>query len=147
MDNINWLSMILATITPVSIGIIYYNKAIFGKAWSDSNNLIDNYAKKSNTPILVIISIIFSFLLAFFLLNFNNGGINQEGQFDTFSHGAWHGAFIAITVASPIVLLNSLFGTKSWKTVLINILYWIITLALMGGILDALNHWENVVIS
>lgn len=27
---------------------------------------------------------------------------------------------------------------------LINVFYWIITLALMGGILDAMNHWQNI---
>ena len=87
-----------------------------------------------------------SFFLSFFLLNFNNSGINQEGDFDTFQHGVWHGTFIAITVASPIIVLNGLFGQKSWKNMLINIVYWIITLAIMGGILDAMNHWKNVVI-
>ena len=26
---------------------------------------------------------------------------------------------------------------------LINIGYWIVSLALMGGVLDAMNHWPN----
>ena len=68
----------------------------------------------------------------------------QEGEFDTFKHGAWHGIFIAIAVATPIIVVNGLFGHKAWKKILINILYWVITLALMGGILDAMNHWTNI---
>ncbi|GGI57721.1 DUF1761 family protein [Winogradskyella haliclonae] len=144
MDNINWLSMILSTITPLVIGLTYFHKKVFGKALSDS---IDTSDKKLNKFILVIVSLILSFFLSFFLLNFNNDGINQEGDFDTFGHGVWHGVFIAITVVSPVVIITETFGLKRWKNMLIIICYWIITLALMGGLLDAMNHWENVIVS
>ena len=144
MDDINWLSMVLATITPMVIGFFYYHKAIFGKAWMDSIGMTDEKAKKGNRVVPIVVSIVLSFFLSFFLLNFNNSGINQEGDFDTFRHGAWHGMFIAITTVSPVIVINGFFGQKSWKNMLINIFYWIITLALMGGILDVMNHWENV---
>lgn len=142
MDNINWFSMALATITPLCIGYFYYHKALFGKAWADAAVT----HKKSNKVITLIVALVLSFLLSFFLLNFNNSGINQEGDFDTFQHGAWHGAFIAITTVTPVIVIHGFFGQKTWKFMLINILYWVITLALMGGILDAMNHWENIVI-
>ena len=144
MDSINWLSMVLATITPLFIGYIYYHKALFGKVWMASIGMDDKKMKNINTIVVVAVSILLSFFLSFFFLNFNNSGINQEGEFDTFRHGAWHGIFVAITVVFPVIMINGLFGRKSWKHILINIFYWIITLALMGGILDAMNHWENV---
>lgn len=144
MDNINWLSMVLATITPMFIGFFYYHNAVFGKAWMDSISMNDENVKQLNTTVAFGVSIILSFLLSFFLLNFNNDGINQEGDFDTFAHGVWHGSFIAVTVVTPVIVTNGFFGRKSWKNMLVNIFYWVITLALMGGILDAMNHWENV---
>lgn len=146
MDEINWFSMFLATITPMLVGLIYYHEAIFGRAWTDSISWTEKKVKKSNRIVALGISIMTSFLLSFFLLNFNNGGINQEGDFDTFQHGVWHGIFIAITVVTPIIVTNGSYGKQSWKKILINIFYWIITLALMGGILDAMNHWENVIL-
>lgn len=36
------------------------------------------------------------------------------------------------------------WAKRTWKHMLINIFYWIITLALMGGILDAMNQWKNI---
>jgi hypothetical protein len=144
MDNTNWISMVLATITPMFIGFFYYHKKVFGKVWLDSTSLTDKKTKKPNKIVAIGISIILSFFLSFVLLNFNNSGINQEGDFDTFLHGAWHGTFMAITVVSPVIVINGFFGRKPWKNMLINIFYWIITLALMGGIVDAMNHWENV---
>lgn len=146
MDNINWLSMVLATMTPMVIGYFYYHKALFGKVWMDSIGITDKKTNKVNTVITVGVALVFSFFLSFFLLDFNNGGINQEGDFDTFKHGVWHGVFIAITTVTPVIIVNGLFGKRVWKNMLINILYWVITLALMGGILDAMNHWENIVL-
>ena len=146
MDNINWLSMVLATAMPLILGLIFFNNALFGNVLrgTPSNNNLD--AKKASSVITLIVLVVFSFFLSFFLLNFNNSGINQEGDFDTFLHGIWHGTFIAITVASPVIFAIGYFSKMSWRKMLILILYWIVTLALMGGILDAMNHWENVVI-
>ncbi len=127
----------------MGIGLAYFHKNAFGKVWSDSIGASD---KKLNKITLIIISLILSFFLSFFLLNFNNSGINQEGDFDTFGHGVWHGVFIAITVVTPVVVITGIFARNRWKNMLIMILYWIITLALMGGILDAMNHWENVIV-
>lgn len=146
MDKINWFSMLLATITPMLVGSIYYHNAIFGKVWKDPITSTEIEVKKSNRIVAIGISIIISFLLSFFLLVFNNTGINQEGDFDNFLHGVWHGIFIAITVIIPVIVVNGFYGKHSWKKIIIQIPYWIITLALMGGILDAMNHWENIVI-
>ena len=146
MANVNWLSMILATMTPVVIGSIYYHRSLFGKAWANSLAVPVGKLKGSNRVVILVAGTALSFLLSFFLLNFNNSGIGQEGQFDTFKHGAWHGAFVAVTIVTPVLLINAYFGKRNWKNILINWIYWIITLALMGGILDAMNHWENIVI-
>ncbi|WP_298903165.1 DUF1761 domain-containing protein [uncultured Psychroserpens sp.] len=144
MDDINWFSMALASITPLCIGFLYYHKNLFGKVWTSTIDISDKTVKKPNRIVTVIVAIVLSFILSFFLLNFNNSGFNQEGDFDTFAHGAWHGTFIAITTVTPVIVVNGLFGQRHWKHMGINILYWIITLALMGGILDAMNHWNNV---
>ena len=138
--------MVLATIMPLIIGYIYYHKSLFGNVWRDSLALAETSGKQFNTPSVLIFALVFSFLLAFFLLNFNNSGINQEGDFDNFQHGAWHGTFIAITVVLPVIVINGYFGRKNWKNMLINLGYWIITLTLMGGVIDAMNHWENIII-
>lgn len=144
MDKVNWLSMILASLTPMFIGFFYYHKAVFGKVWMDSINLTEEKVKETNNVVMVGVSILFSFILSVFLLNFNNDGINQEGEFDTFQHGAWHGAFVAILVVIPTIVLNGLLEKKAWKNMLINSVYWMFTLAVMGGILDVMNHWRNL---
>ena len=142
MGTINWLSMVIATLIPLVVGFIYYNKNLFGTAWMNSLGKTEEDLKKGNKAVIFGLSIVLSFLLAFFLLNFNNSP-GQEGEFDTFKHGAFHGFFISVVVGIPIMVINGLFELKKAKNMLINIGYWILTLVLMGGVVDAMNHWPN----
>ncbi len=142
MENINWLSLVLATLVPIAIGFVYYHKALFGKAWMASIGMTEEKQKEGNMAMILGISLVMSFLIAFFMLNFCNGA-GQEGEFDTFKHGAAHGGILSVFLIIPIFITNGLFEQKSWSNMLINAGYWIITLALMGGILDSMNHFPG----
>ena len=142
MENeINWFSVLLTTFLPIGIGLLYFHPRVFGKFTGITSN--EPTWRKRNIPALIA-SLALSFLLSVFLLNFNNDGINQEGDFDTFRHGAWHGVFVALLIAFPVTVTNGFFGRTPWKKIAVTLIYWIIVLALMGGILDAMNHWENI---
>jgi Protein of unknown function (DUF1761) len=142
MENLNWLSMIIATLIPLIIGFIYYNPKVLGTVWMKSLGLSEEDLKKGNMAVTFGVSLIMSFLIAFFLVNFNNSP-GQEGEFDNFGHGAWHGVFIGVVVAMPVLVTNGLFELKNFKNLVLNVTYWLITLGLMGGVLDAMNHWPN----
>jgi hypothetical protein len=140
--SINWVSMVIATLIPMVMGFVWYHKAVFGKAWMDSIGMTEEKAKNANMPVVFGVSLVMAFLLAFFFVNFNNGP-GQEGEYDSFKHGAFHGVFITIVVVMPVMVTNALFEQKSWKNILINLGYWAVTLALVGGVVDAMNHWAN----
>ena len=142
MENVNWLSMIIATLLPMIVGFIYYHPKVAGTVWMKSLGLTEEDLNKGNMPVIFGVSLVMSFLLAFFLINFNNSP-GQEGEFDTFGHGVWHGVFVGIIIATPVLVTNGLFERKNAKNLLINVIYWVITLGLMGGVLDAMNHWPN----
>jgi hypothetical protein len=56
-------------------------------------------------------------------------------KFRTFKHGAFHGTLAALFLALPITGIIALFERKSAKYVLIHTGYWIVTMALIGGVL------------
>lgn len=143
MENLNVLSLVLATIVPTVTGFIFYHKALFGKAWMDSVGLTEEKQKEANMGKLIGFSVVMSFLIAFFMLNFCNGA-GQEGVFDTYKHGAGHGAVISLFFVIPLFISNGLFAQQPMKTALINGLYWMITLAIMGAVLDGMNHFPNI---
>jgi hypothetical protein len=143
MEHMNWLSLILAAIVPMVTGFLWYSPWLFGKAWMASIGMTEEKQKEGNMPVIFVISFIMSLLMAFFLTNFNNG-IGQEGEFDTLGHGMAHGVVLSLFLIIPVFVSNGLFEQKGWKNTLINAGYWMLTLAIMGGIVDAMNHWPNV---
>ena len=66
---------------------------------------------------------------------FQNFMATYGDRFRTFGHGALHGTMIGLFVVLPVMGTNALFERKSLKYVAINVGYWIVTLAIMGGIL------------
>ena len=141
MPPVNWLSFAIAVLIPMILGFIWYNPKVFGKAWMESIGMTEEKAKEANMPLTFGLSLVLSALLAFFLINFVNAPVEQEGIYDTFKHGAFHGAFLGVVVVIPVMVTNGLFEQKSWKNMLINVAYWTLAMALMGGVLDAMNTW------
>jgi len=142
MPTPNILAIVLAALIPMLMGFIYYHPKVFGKVWMESLGLTEEDLKKGNMAVLFGVSLVMSFLLSMFLL-VNVDGPGQEGQFDSFKHGAFHGTLIGFMVAMPVLVTNGLFERKNLKNLAINTLYWVITIALMAGVIDALNHWPN----
>lgn len=107
-----------------------------------SLNMTEEDAKKANMALIMGVSLVMSFLMSMFILP-NVDGYGQEGAFDNFRHGAFHGVAMGLMIATPVMVFNGLFEQRSWKLMAINIGFWVVSMALMGGILDAMNHWPN----
>jgi hypothetical protein len=56
-------------------------------------------------------------------------------NFRTFKHGALHGFLSGVTIALPILAVNSMFERKGFKYIAINSGFWIVCMALMGGVI------------
>jgi hypothetical protein len=62
--DINWLAVVLATLSSMVIGWIWYNKAGFGDIWLKLSKV---NPKKFNTPLAMGSAVVSSFLLAWSL--------------------------------------------------------------------------------
>jgi hypothetical protein len=60
---------------------------------------------------------------------------NYGDRFRTFRHGALHGILSGLFLAMPVIAIMAVFERKSLKYVVINAGYWIVTLAIMGGLI------------
>ena len=58
-------------------------------------------------------------------------------EFRTFKHGTFHGTLGGLAFALPILGTNALFERKGFKYIAINVGFWTISMALMGGIICA----------
>jgi hypothetical protein len=163
--EINWLAVLVAALVPMAMGFIYYNPKVVGTAWMNASGMTEEKAKGANMPLVFGLSFVFSFMLAISMNNltihqFNIPGLfNVHGQMPaegtpeaafiadffakygmlhrTFTHGLVHGMIAVVFFGLPIMATNALFERKSFKYVLINFVYWFLTVGIMGGIVCA----------
>ena len=161
----NILIVLATAAIPMILGFIWYNPKVFGNAWMKASDMTEEKIKSSNMALILIVTFVFGFLLAFILQTIvihqfsllgilaNEPGImdptSENGKwlvdfmakhgnnFRTFKHGALHGTMAGLLIALPIVGINALFERRGFKYIAINTGYWTICLALMGGTLCA----------
>ncbi|MGZ4038794.1 MAG: DUF1761 domain-containing protein, partial [Bacteroidia bacterium] len=149
---------------PMVLGFIWYNPKVLGKAWMEASGMTEEKAKNANMALVFGLSFLFSFFLAFalqFLVIHQSGvtslfykqPINDPStemgalykkimdtlgtSYRTFKHGALHGTIGGFMIALPILATNAMFEGKGFKYIAINAGYWIICMALMGGLICA----------
>jgi hypothetical protein len=165
MVKMNILIVLATAVIPMILGFIWYNPKVFGNAWMKASDMTEEKIKSSNMALILIVTFVFGFLLAFILQTIvihqfsllgilaNEPGImdptSENGKwlvdfmakhgnnFRTFKHGALHGTMAGLLIALPIVGINALFERRGFKYIAINTGYWTICLALMGGTLCA----------
>jgi len=139
----NWLAILVSALIPLIIGSIWYHPKAFGTVWMNATGITEDKLKNMSPAKAYIVALIFSVVLSFYLyINVLTGGPDdmRHGQeiYMTFKHGAAHGAFLGLFVVLPFLATNAMFEMKSAKYIFINVFYWIVSLALMGG---TLNGW------
>jgi hypothetical protein len=160
--ELNYYIFFLAALIPLIIGFVWYGP-IFGTAWMKEMSFTKESLAGKNMTLTFILSYVFSFLIAFFLIpatihqmgvystlagepgfTENTGGAftyfqefmaNYGDRFRTFKHGAFHGVLTGAFLVLPIIAINAMFERKGVKYIAINAGYWIVCLALMGGLI------------
>lgn len=131
-----YLWNVVAAIVPMVIGFIWYNPKVFGKIWQKDVGLTDEQVEGGNMPLIFGLSFLGALIMSFPLAYLANHG---GEEFNTFKHGAFHGAFIGFTVAGMVLLSNGLFSRRSLRGIFLDIAYWTVTIAVMSGILGAMQ--------
>lgn len=160
MDFLNPIAILLAAVSALVVGFIWYNPKVFGNAWMKAAGMTDEQIKGGNMAKIFGMALLFAFLLAMAMpamvihqmgvfslaqgelgmLPTYDAFLNDYGDaYRTFKHGAFHGILAGVFIALPILGTNALFERKSAKYILINSGYWIVTLAVMGAIICGLK--------
>ncbi|WP_341215574.1 DUF1761 domain-containing protein [uncultured Wocania sp.] len=156
MDFLNFPAILVAAVSALVVGFIWYNPKVFGNAWMQAAGMTDEQVKGGNMAKIFILAFIFAFLLAMTMMQMSihqTGALSLVGgdasaalpsyaafmadygdAFRTYKHGALHGVLAGVFVALPIIGTNALFERKNAKYIFINSGYWIVTLGVMGAI-------------
>lgn len=158
-----WYIPFIAALIPLVVGFVWYNPKVFGSAWMKATGMTEEKAKGANMPLIFGLTYLFSLMMCLVLMSstihqlhlfslfadspgMGTAGSETQTVFDglmekygtnfrTFKHGAFHGVLLGLSIALPIIGINSLFERKSFKYIAINAGYFIVSFALMGGLI------------
>lgn len=166
MEHLNWIGILAASLVPLAVGMLYYNDRVMGRAWMRYAEVDEARLKRGNMAVIFGLTLVFSVLLSLFMVPLvlhishvfsviaqpGGGPADPNGEpyrdamtfyqkygqnFRTFRHGALHGTIAALMGAWPVIGINALFERRGWRYVGIHLGYWVLTFALMGGIVCA----------
>jgi len=144
MPDYNFLAIAAAALVPMILGGLYYGP-LFGKQWAASTGKTMEELEPNNKAVTYGLALLVAFILAFSIktnIELTHKDVNSAGElifgsFHTFKHGALHGLMTGVLVVTPVIVSLSLFHKMSAKNILLNVVFWLLAMALMGGIVDA----------
>ena len=128
--SINWLSVLIASVSAFAIGSLWYSSLLAGNAWQKELNLSDDAIKNANMPLIFGLAFILEFIAALVLDMF----IGREA---TLWSGITAGALVSIAWVATSIGTNYLFARKSFRLFLIDSGYYVVFFMVMGAILGA----------
>lgn len=155
--EMNWLAILLAALSTLVVGFIWYNPKTFGNIWMRESGVTEEKMKGSNMALIFGLSFIYAIMISL-ILNFLTihqwgavgmiGGkynealpsyaafMNDYGtHFRTFKHGALHGFMSGVLLAFPLIATNAMYERRSFKYALVTSGFWIVCFTIMGGII------------
>lgn len=159
----NYLIVALTALIPLVVGFIWYNPSVFGKTWMRASGMRPEDAGRGNMALVFILTYVFSLMVSMFLMGAvihqahiysifaNEPSVKDPNSelgkymadfmsrfghnFRTFKHGAFHGTLVALFFGLPIISILAMFERKRFNYIAVHTGYWIVCLALMGGVI------------
>lgn len=155
--NFNWIALLLAALSALFIGFIWYSPKVFGTIWLKEIGMTEEEMKGTNMFKMLAGTFIYAFLIAFilqFLVIHQLGAYGMIGgkpelakpsfaafmadygtAFRTFKQGALHGFMSGLFLALPLIGTGAMYEKRSFKYVLIAGGFWVVCFTIMGGII------------
>ena len=129
-SDINWLSVIVATISAFAIGSLWYSPVLFSKIWQKEVKLSDEDMKTASMPVIFGSTFVLQFIAAVVLDMYLTPYANLAA-------GIKAGLFVSIAFIATAYGTTYLFSRKSMRLFLIDAGYYVVLYVVMGGILGA----------
>ncbi|MEM9390592.1 MAG: DUF1761 domain-containing protein [Bacteroidota bacterium] len=127
-STLNWLAIVVATISTFVIGAIWYGP-VFGKVWMQENGFTEEDLKEANMAKIYGTAFILELVMAVNLALFLKGLSVPDGLLYGFFTGF---GWIAMAMG-----VNYLFSRNTIRLWFIDSFYFVISFTLMGAILTA----------
>lgn len=133
------LAQVLAAVSALVMGFIWYHPKTFGNAWMQGVGMTEEKMASGNMALRYGLAFLLALVFSLFVTSF--GGGHAEEVLPHWQHFAYHGGQIGLLMATPVLVIISLFEKLDFKTIAINAGYWVVTLIVMGAILGSM--WQG----
>lgn len=127
--EINYLAVLVSGALFMIIGSVWYSPVLFAGPWQKITGINEQTAKKGAGKAMtmaIVASLVAAFVLAHFV---------DYTEADTFAEGLQTGAWAWLGFSATTMAMNYAFQIKPFKLFLIDASYFLLGLALSGGIL------------
>jgi len=127
-NQVNWLSVLVASVIAFGIGSLWYSPVLFGKSGQKLINLKDEDMKGTNMPLIFgttfVLNVIAAIVLDLFI-----------GTESTLVSGLLSGLLVSLAWIATSLAINYLFSQKPFKLFLIDAGYFVVFFSIMGSIM------------
>lgn len=127
---INWLAVVVATVTAFAVGGFWYSKALFGSTWLQEVGLTEEAVNNTNTSRTFGGTFVLQFLAVTALAVL-------IGADSTWQNGLYTGLLVGVFWVATAYGITYLFEQRSLRLFLINAGYNVVLFAIVGTIIGA----------
>jgi hypothetical protein len=127
-QNLNWLAIIVAAISAFILGGLWYSPLMFVKRWMKETGITEEDTKNTNIIKIFSLAFILSLIASFFLAMF-------IGAKAGIGFGALAGFMAGLGWVFTFMGISYLFESRTLAHFLINSIYSIVSLTIMGAII------------
>lgn len=135
--EVNYLAVVLATLSTMVVGSVWYTKAVFGKLWIKLAKIDEKAMNKAGVyPILI--TLVVSFITAYVLAHvayLSNQFFNNSFLQDSLTTAFW--VWLGFTAAR--IITHDAFEVRRKKLTLITIGHELVTFLVMGLIIGLMG--------
>ena len=129
-QNLNWLAIIAAAVSAFVLGGLWYSPILFAKRWMKETGITEESTRNASMFKIFGLGFILALIAAFFLAMFIGAG---QGAFN----GALAGFMAGLGWVFTFMGISYLFESRTLVHFLINSVYSILSLTIMGLIVGA----------
>ena len=127
-QNLNWLAIVMAAVSAFVLGGLWYSPLMFVKRWMKETGITEEATKNANMIKIFSLAFILSLIAAFFLAMFLG---SKAGAFN----GSLAGFMAGLGWVFTFMGISYLFESRTLAHFLINSVYSIVSLTIMGLII------------
>ncbi len=131
--DINWLAVVLAMVSSMVVGMVWYAKGVFGTSWMKMVGMTDKKAKQGSAQaigITIVVSFITAYVLAHVIF-LSHAYFQHSFLQDALTTAFW--VWLGFTAAR--VITHDVFEQRPTKLTLMTISHEFVTIMLMGLII------------